>query len=183
MNEQQPSSNWQFKMEDEEAEQPSVSQAAQTPQQAVSWSASEFVAHEKDFGWFAALGVGTALLMLVVFLLTKDYISTGVVLVVAVIFGIYAIRVPRVLQYSLDNKGVQIDKKHYGYDLFKSFTLLQEGGIRSIELMPLRRFMPAITMYIDPEDEAKITQVLSNYLPFEPREQPMVDKLMRRLRF
>lgn len=149
----------------------------------ISWSASEFIAHEKDFLWFALLGIGTALLMATVFFLTRDYVSTAVVLLVAVLFGVYGMHKPKVRQYGIDEHGIRIDAQQFPYDSFKSFTVIQEGGIRSIELMPLRRFMPFITIYMDPADEEDIIGTLSDYLPFEQREQALVDKLMRRLRF
>jgi hypothetical protein len=49
--------------------------------------------------------------------------------------------------------------------------------------MPLKRFMPPLSLYMDPADEEKIVDVLADYLPVEQREQDPIDKLMRRLRF
>jgi hypothetical protein len=38
-------------------------------------------------------------------------------------------------------------------------------------------------MYYDPQDEAKISQVLSDYLPFVEGHKDVVDQFMRRIRF
>lgn len=178
--EEQPDNSWKYSGNSPATPEPT---GGQVDGPAVSWSASEFVAHEKGAGWFVGLGAVTAVLLLATYLLTKDFIAVGVIVLVAVVFGVYAVRQPRVIEYGVDEDGVHIGQRRFTYDLFKSFTVMQEDGLRSIELMPMKRFMSAITMYIDPDDEEAIGDALSEYLPFEHREQAFVDKLMRRLRF
>jgi hypothetical protein len=173
----EPAANWEFNPHD------SSSYAPGANVDNISWTASEFIAHDKDMTWFAALGAVTALLVALTFLLTRDFVSTGIVLVVIICFGAFAVRKPRILPYRLDHVGLHVDQKTYHYDQLKSFSLIQEGGVRSIQLMPLKRFMPPISIYMDPSDEDKIIDVLANYLPMEQRQQDMIDQLMRRLRF
>src|SRR6185312_239211 len=48
---------------------------------AITWTASEFIAHAKSFSWYTALGAGAAALAALVFLMTKDPVSVGVILV------------------------------------------------------------------------------------------------------
>ncbi len=179
--EPEPQSNWQFNPDEPQSDnQPeSPTDSGQT----VSWTASEFIAHEKNFGWFVLLALATAALMLVVYVMTRDIVSAAIVLIAATLFGIYAVRKPRVLPYTVDSHGIQIGNKQYPYGLFKAFSVIQEGGIRSLMLLPLKRFMPPISLYMDPEDEGRITEVLSDYLPTEQRQQDPVERLMRRLRF
>ena len=178
-----PENAWKFTPEEANGPTQSVPEGPEASGDSVTWSASEFIAHEKDLGWFALLGGGTALLMALIFLITRDMISTVIVLVVAIAFGAFATRQPRVLPYKVDGTGVHIGEKSYPYEMFKSFALIQEDGIRSILLLPLKRFMPPISIYMDPEDEAMIAGTLANYLPHEDRQQDPVDRLMRRLRF
>jgi hypothetical protein len=179
----QPEANWQFNPEETNSSGGAQSPAPAESQDAISWTASEFIAHDKGFGWFALLGVAAAVLMLLTYVLTRDFVSSGIVLVMIICFGAFAVRKPRTLPYRVDRTGVHIDNKSFSYEQLKSFSLIQEGGVRSIMLMPLKRFMPPISIYMDPTDEENIVEVLSNYLPMEQREQELIDKLMRRLRF
>lgn len=173
---QEPAS-WQFEPDQGQSPAPSAAEAA------VSWTASEFVAHTKAASWYGALALSGALLAALIYLLTRDWISTVVIIIITVIFGVFAARKPRVLNYSLDQVGVHIAQKFYAYGDFKSFSVLDEGGLNSILLTPLKRFMPSITVYYAPTDEDRIIDVLSRYLPFEDRDHDMVDRFMRRVKF
>ena len=180
----QPESNWQFNSEGGQVIGPAPNNAGtNSDDEAISWTASEFIEHDKGFGWFALLGVGAALMMLVTYLLTRDVVSTIIMLVVTICFGTFAVRKPRTLPYRLDDTGLHIDKRTYHYSQFKSFSLVQDGGIRSIQLTPLKRMLPPLNIYMDPTDEDRIVDALADYLPLEPHQPEMIDRLMRRLRF
>lgn len=165
----------------ENTTEPNATQIAEDGQ--VSWQASEFIAHTKTPGWYLALAAGTLLLALLVFFLTRDNVSAGVVLVAGLILAIYANVKPRQLDYSLGAQGLQIGQKYYAYEDFRSFAIVPEGAFSSIVLMPLKRFSTLTTIYYPPEEEEKIVSVLSNYLPLDEHKHDAVDRFMRRIRF
>lgn len=176
----QPETGWQFTDDTKtSASSPKGKEKIST----VEWSASEFIEHSKTAGWYMLLAGGGLVLAAAVYLLTKDVVSTGMVVVVAAVFGVFAARRPRVLNYSVNQTGISIAGKHYPYASFKSFSVIREGNIGSIWLMPLKRFMPILTIYFEPADEPKIIGVISQFLPVEARNLDAVDKLMHRLRF
>jgi hypothetical protein len=49
--------------------------------------------------------------------------------------------------------------------------------------MPLKRFMPILTIYFEQKDESKIVAVLGQFLPVESHQLDAVDRLMHKLRF
>jgi hypothetical protein len=49
--------------------------------------------------------------------------------------------------------------------------------------MPLKRFMPPLTVYLAPEMEEQIVDFLAQLLPFERHRQDAVDGLLKRIRF
>jgi hypothetical protein len=149
----------------------------------ISWTASEFIAHQKSVGWYVILAAVTIVIAGLIYFLTKDLISTIVVVVGALTFGIYAARQPRQLDYHLDNQGVTIGSKYHAYDEFRSFAIVPEGAFSSIIFMPLKRFGQLTTIYLAPADEDKIVQLLSNILPVEEHRHDAIDQLMRRIRF
>ncbi len=149
----------------------------------VGWSASEFINHQKSTSWYAILavvGIGASVL---IFLVTHDVVSAVLVAIVALTLGYLGSRQPRVLDYKVDTTGIYVGPRFYPYALFKSFSIVDEGPISSIMLLPLKRFMPFITIYFSPDDEDKIADLLGQYLPFEHREHDAIDKLMRKIRF
>lgn len=180
----EPQGHWNYKP-DAAATDGVPATVSSTPQfESVSWTASEYIAHHKSFGWFLVLAVGAAATGGLVYLITdKDLIPTIVVLIFAVGFGAMAARQPRVLRYSLDDHGVHIENKFYPYSTFRSFNVIEEGAIKSIVLIPLKRFMMSLTLYFAPDDEEKILSVLSKVLPLENRGYDVVDRFMHKIRF
>lgn len=149
----------------------------------VSWTASEFIAHQKSAGWYGILVTVALILAGTIYLLTRDLITTGFVVFGAVVLGYYASRQPRELEYRLDANGVAIGDKHYDYDVFRSFSIVTEGAFSSVVFMPLKRFAPLRAVYFAPEEEERIVNVLMPRLPFEEYSHDAVDRLMRHIRF
>jgi hypothetical protein len=112
-----------------------------------------------------------------------DVLSATMIGATGVIFGVFAARRPEVLEYVISTDGLRIGIKHYSWGEFKSFAVVRENAIRSIMLLPLKRFRPPISIYYAPEDEAKIVEILAACLPVEQREQDPLERLMHRLRF
>jgi len=185
--------------EEKPAEQPPPEEAAPAPEtetdndeapapqgqdiQPISWTASEFVAHEKSASWYVLLIGGAAVFAGVVYLITKDFISAGVVIAAAIILAVYGAHQPREQQYVIDNQGIGIGPKHYSFDDFKSFAVASEGAFSSLVFMPLKRFAIPLTIYYAPADEERIINVVSTQLPLEEHRLDAVDNLMRRIRF
>ncbi len=166
------------------AERPQQGGGASKPPKdtAFSWTASEYIEHERSAGWYLMLLLGTVLLAGAVYLLTKEYFAAGIIAVLGVIVGIYARQKPRQMTYELNESAIRVGEKSYGYGLFKSFSLIKEGGLNSIQLLPLKRFMPPISAYYDGADEEKITDILGEHLPYEDARPDRVSNISRRLK-
>jgi hypothetical protein len=193
-NQSQPlAGQWQYNPEEGSPQLPPLTplspdeQPAHAPidriEQDVTWTASEFVAHNKGFNWYAILLLVAVGLAAAVWFLTSDLISVAVIVVVAILLGVAATRKPRVLEYHLDSDGLEIAGKFYPYSEFRSFSVMQEGAFSSIMLVPMRRFSPPISIYYAPEDEDEIVDVISLHLPHEERQHDMIDRFARRIRF
>jgi hypothetical protein len=177
----QAESSWKF--DNEDAPAPNPSSASKTDKYDVDWTASEFISHDKSAGWYLLLILGGLVGAAVVYLLTRDEVSTAVVVIVAILFGVSAARKPRELNYKIDSQGLHIDQKYYPLSDFRSFAIVREEAVESIWLMPLKRFRPPLSIYFDPNDGQKIVDVLAQTLPIENRELDPVDRLMHRIRF
>jgi hypothetical protein len=153
------------------------------PNEVISWTASEFIAHEKSASWYLGLAGAAVLLAAIIYLFTKDYISSGVVLFGAFLLGVMAARKPRQQQYSLDAQGINIGPRRLAYEEFRSFAIVPEGAFSGIVLLPLKRFALLTTIYYAPENEEQIVRLLSAHLPFDEHHLDVVDRLMRRIRF
>lgn len=149
----------------------------------VTWSASEYVEHDKSAGWYLRFALVSVVGIGVIYFLTGEWVSVVLLAVLAMVFGLFAARKPQVLQYSLDNQGITIGAKLYPISSFRSFAVVEEGAFRSIMLLPMKRFMPAISLYFAPDNEEVILETFSKLLPEEARQQDRLDKFMHRIRF
>ena len=141
------------------------------------------MAHEKGASWFIRLGLVIAVISIVVFVLTRDFITTGTIIFAGVVFGIFASRKPRVLNYQIDNAGIHIESKTYDFQAFKSFAVHEEGALHFLSFMPMKRFSPGLTVYFPPEEEPKVVNALSEFLPIAQAKEDAIDRFMRKIRF
>lgn len=150
----------------------------------IEWTASEYVAHQKSAGWYGLLAIASIGIAAITYFVTRgDLVSTGVVLVLGVMLGIFAARQPHEITYAVNNIGVVVGQKFYPYESFKTFSVVHGQGLGYISLEPLKRFMPPLTIHYDPNDEDRIANTLSEYLPREEHKPDIVDGLTRRFRF
>lgn len=149
----------------------------------ISWTASEFIEHPKDASWYGLLALIGLSLAAVGYLVTKDVISTGVIIIVAIMFGFYAGHKPRTQQYHLSPQGLQIGPKEYNFQGFKNFSVTEEGAITNISFIPLKRFAPPLAIYVSRDLEERVIDYLSLFLPFEQRHADPIEGLLRRIRF
>lgn len=150
---------------------------------AFSWTASEFIDHNKGSSWYLMLFAITAGLATGAYFLTKEYFTVGIIVVLGIIVALYARQKPKQVTYELSNSGLRIGEKLYPYNLFKSFSLVNDGALNSIQFTPLKKLMPPISAFYQAADEEKITDILSQHLPFEESKPDSISRLSRRLRF
>ena len=148
-----------------------------------SWTASEYIDHNRGSSWYLLLAMATGALAAVIYLLTKEYFATGAIVAVGIIAGFYAHQKPKKITYELSETGLQIGEKSYDYSLFKSFALVKDGMLNSIQLLPLKKLMPPISAYYDAADEEKIADILGEHLPYEEAKLDRIERLSRRLKF
>jgi hypothetical protein len=149
----------------------------------VTWEASEFIAHDKSASWFVGLAVAAVILAAVVYIASKDIVSTGVIIIAAIIFGVYGNHKPRQMTYQLSSQGIAISNKVYSYDDYKSFSIRPEGSLMSLTFMPLKRFSPPLTIYYNAPQEESIMKILTARMPYEEPRRDTVDSLMKKIRF
>lgn len=176
---------------------PPAPETSLTPEQAVQpeaadggdddillrWQAAEFVSHQKSSSWYLALAGVAVAVAAIIFLLTKDKISTGIVIFGALLLGIYARRQPRELEYILATHGLSIGEKYHGYEEFRSFSIVPEAHMSSAIFRPMKRFGQILTLYFPPELEDQVSDILADRLPYEDHQHDPLESLMRRIRF
>lgn len=150
----------------------------------LSWTASEFIQHDKGIFWYLSLASLTLIIALLAYiLLDEDRFSLGIILLLGVIFGIAASRKPRILKYSVDEHGLLIDNKDYRYESFRSFSVTDEGSVYTLILTPVQRLSPLLTIYVPEDTVDDVVDLLGMYLPVVQHQSGLIDKFLSRIRF
>ncbi len=149
----------------------------------INWNASEFMHHEKSSIWYIYVVLAALALAAAIYFITKEIFSAVVIVLIAIVFAIFGALKPKVLEYAIGPDGIQVGQKHFSFEEFRSFAVIAEGALPSIQLLPHKRFAVAITMYFEPKDADKIIEILGKYLPFEHQKRDLTDKLASKIHF
>lgn len=149
----------------------------------VSWTAPEFHEYAKGPRWFLAAGAIGLAVSLVAFLLTRDFVSTSVIILVTMILLINAAHRPGTHECAIDSRGIVIAGKARPFSYYKAFTITEEADSLSFTLLPLKRFTPLLTVVFPKEKFDEIAVALQEHLPYQMEITDPIDNLARRLRF
>lgn len=149
----------------------------------IEWTALEFEERPKSFVWYFYLAIVVAVVAILVYLASKDYFGTGLVVVIGLLFAFSASRKPRKLNYRLSANGINIAGRARHFSSFKAFWLSMDAAEPSFSLLPLKRFVPTLKIFFDGADLDKISKILSDNLPLtEPRLDP-IDRFLQKIHF
>lgn len=148
----------------------------------LSWSAPEYIYHQKQPVWYSAFIVVSAAVGCLLWLIIRDIWSLIVLVMMMIAVVVFSLRKPRVLKYNIYNDGLDIDGKFFAIDKFRAFSEIQEHGYSGVMLLPVGRVSPPITMYVS-EGADQLAAFFEQKLVKEAHQPDMVDRLMSYIRF
>lgn len=163
------------------ADQPVAREPAESA--LLTWASSAAHSSQKSVRWYATLILGSLLIAVVLFLITRDVVSSSAIVVAAIIFGSTSIKSPQPVQYLLDESGLTVNNKHYAFEQFRSFSIIDEASSASIVLSPLKRFSPLLSIAYGPQQHQQIVGTLSKHLPLGEYKRDALDALIDRMKF
>jgi hypothetical protein len=151
--------------------------------QPLTWQASEAIHHEKHAMWFAGVIVAAVILLAISVFLIRSITFSILIVIMAAAAMVIGSRPPRVMNYSLSDRGLQVNEKTFSLHEFRAFGVIQDGPLYSVVLIPNKRFMPSVNVYFPQESGEQIVDIFGQRLPMEHVEPDLIDKLSRKLHF
>ena len=148
----------------------------------IRWQASEYIHHEKNALWFVGFGIVVLGMMALAILLMQAWTFAVLIAVMAVAVVVYSRRPPRELTYTLSPKGLYVGDRLYDLSEFKSFGVIHDGDEYSIMLIPVKRFLPGVTVYFPEALGEQIVDFLGARLAMQELHLDIIDKVVRKLR-
>ncbi len=147
----------------------------------IAWEAREYIPHDKNAVWYVALIIiGLGFSALGIFMKWWSFVALIVVSVLALI--VYSVRPPRVVKYSMSEKGLKEGDKLRNFEDYKSFGVINDGGHFAIVLTPRKRFSPRVWVYFPEAQGEQIVDAFGARLTMENVRLDFLDKIVRTLR-
>jgi len=143
------------------------------------WEAPEFEKTEKSGVWYLILAVFFGII--IVYAMATDSLIMAIVFILLGVVGyIHSQKEPRMLEFSIDIKGVRAGKELYPYDNIKSFWIFYEPPhVKTMSLRVDSSMMPFVHIPLANEDPSEIRRKLLKFINEEKQEPTLVDAIER----
>lgn len=150
----------------------------------LSWEAQEFPSQPKDRAtWILITGIIAAVLV-VIFLLTRNFLGVVLVPLGAFVWLLYAFRPARIYTYKITPLGIEIGKQTYSFESLSSFWIfyeppaLKEAVIRRKGLISQQLVLP-----LGSTEPVAVRRALILFLPEEHQKLSALEIFLRRIGF
>jgi len=149
---------------------------------AIVWEAEEFKTYKRDSNWYILVSVILILIAAYTIYIQK-WVLLAVVIMVGVVMYMSGSIKPRKIKYLVDDSGVLIGERLFGYDELKSFWFSDASGENKLNLISTIKLMPVISIMINLGDKEKIREILAKYLPESKNQgEDWIDKINRMMK-
>lgn len=149
----------------------------------VSWEAPEHTRERHGGDWFLALAILT-IAVVIAALLFGNFLFAILAALSGASIAVAASQPPKVLQYVVSVRGVQVHERVYPFAQLQSYYISDEDPRGpQLLIMGKKTFMPLIVMPIPEEYVDEIEEIMSSRLPEEYLEEPFFTKVLEILGF
>lgn len=176
-------SKWKFKLQDDPSDTGMTESTTSTNQDSFKWTTTDSQLDKKSPIWYIILFLVTVIIAGIIYLLTRDKITTLVILICGLVFGAYGAKKPGTISYQIDDSTLKIGSKQYSLSSFKSYSVMPTKERLVVSMRPIKRFMPYLYIAFNKDEEVKVTPFLSKNLPLENNKGDVIDRFMRYIGF
>jgi len=134
----------------------------------VSWRAAEYEMIPKNMAWFLIIGV-IALALIVLALFQRNFFFAFFIFVATAMVFVFARRRPNVLDFEINDRGVQAGTMSWGWDAFADFSIhSRPGRLDEIILRKNTSFNPYVRFPADDQTAKKVRLFIGERLPEVP---------------
>ncbi len=149
----------------------------------ISWQALEYKQKEKTVDWYWAVGI-ISLAIIIIAVYTHNILFAVLVLISTAILLSFSINKPKVIDVSINQKGISMGRDMYPFATLESFWVeSMPGGDEKILLKSSKVLMPLITIPLEEHHHLDVREFLLQYLKEEEMHEPFSNKLMEKLGF
>jgi len=144
----------------------------------ITWEAYEHHHTDKGGDWFWVLGIVTIAITVTAILLGNTLFGI-LIFIAGLVTALHARQEPKVVPFSVTQRGLRIDDKIYPYSKLESFFIDEEDPLGPQLLVKSEKlFMPLLLLPLPEEYLDEIEDILASRLPEEHLEEPLATKIL-----
>lgn len=151
-------------------------------QSPLHWEAYEYEPRDKSSDWFWAVGILTVAIA-ITSIIFNNILFAIVILIGGFSLTIYTARKPDIIEVTIDDRGIQLDKYFYPYRTMESFWVENEEGSPKILLKSQKLIMPYVVIPIEEFQPETVREYLREHLPEVFHSESQIHKLIEYLGF
>ena len=147
----------------------------------ITWQAGEYIHYKRSQDWYWVAGL-IAVLGVIIALVFTNFLLVIIIIISTFIVFLLANRPPDEITISITTQGIRIKNSLYLYNDIGSFAIREEEPAKLL-IHTSRLIMPNIYIPIENQDPELIKNFLEQYLPEDPYEESLSEKIMESIGF
>lgn len=148
----------------------------------IQWQAPEHHYHEKTIDWYWVLGI--IVVGLIIASIFLGNILFGILMAIGgFALAIYGTKKPKMVDFSIDYRGVKIDKNLFHFEDLKSFWVNHDDHENELLIESNKTLMPQISIILGDTDPIEVRRILLKYLKEEKITESIMKTISRVLKF
>jgi hypothetical protein len=149
----------------------------------ITWTASEFKAHRKNYLWYVVFVLIT-LALIAYGIYIRNVISVITFVLLSIVTFFMSRQKPREITYMLSSTGITIGESNFPYRSIKKFWIIYTPENKTANFETTAYLNNQITMQLGSQDPLIVKQFLKAYLSEDlDKEESVTDVLARKFKF
>lgn len=149
-----------------------------------SWSAPEYIRHDKSNRWYLTAGIIALLTSALALFLGNWTMALAVLALAAVYWYLDTYHPPKVTKIELSEMGVRVGHMFFPYSQIQSFWIIYDHGIKTLNFKALNHWFGDVVIQLGDIDPVEIRNFLIAQLPeWEGKREPVSEMFLRILKF
>ncbi len=149
----------------------------------ISWEAPEYIQHEKNKKWYLIAGAVVLIVAIIAALTDNITLALAVFVFAGVYYYMQTKHPPGKITVRIAEMGIYAGDMYFPYQSIKAFWIINEHGIKTLNLRVINRYHSDVVIQFDGQDPAQVRNFLIGRIPeWEGKHVSATDIFLRLLK-
>ncbi len=163
--------------------QTKTNKAPESEKVVIRWEAPEYIQQEKNRKWYLIAGIVVLTVALMAAFTDNITLALAVLVFAGVYYYLQTQHPPRNITIRITEMGIYAGDMYFPYQSIKAFWIINEHGIKTLNLRVLNRYHSDVVIQFDGQDPAQVRNYLIGRIPeWEGKHVTATDIFLRLLK-